>query len=75
MIGGQTFVYVATPKGDGYVAHQASVTLGEPVGNVYPVLGGLKVGDRVILSGIQNLQEGAPVQPLGGGPPVAQAGN
>ena len=64
-IGGQTFVYVATPKGDGYVAHQVSVNLGETVGNTYPVLSGLKPGDKVILSGLQFLQDGAPVKPLG----------
>jgi RND family efflux transporter MFP subunit len=64
-IGGQTFVYVATPKGDGYVAHQVAVTLGETVGNTYPVIAGLKPGDKVILSGLQFLQDGAPVKPLG----------
>jgi RND family efflux transporter MFP subunit len=74
-IGGQTFVYVAAPKGSGYAAHQVSVTLGEPVGNVYPVIAGLKTGDRVILSGIQMLQEGAPVMPMGAPAPPAQAGN
>jgi len=75
-IGGQSFVYVAAAaKGGGDSAHLASVTLGEPVGNVYPVLGGLKAGDQVIVSGIQMLQEGAPVQPLQGGPPPAHAAN
>jgi RND family efflux transporter MFP subunit len=64
-IGGQTFVFIAQPKDNGYVAHQVSVTLGETVGNTYPVLGGLKPGDKVILSGLQFLQEGAPVKPLG----------
>jgi RND family efflux transporter MFP subunit len=64
-IGGQTFVYVATQKGDGYVAHQVAVTLGETVGNSYPVRGGLNPGDKVILSGLQFLQDGAPVKPLG----------
>jgi RND family efflux transporter MFP subunit len=64
-IGGQTFVYLATPKGDGYIAHQVPVTLGETVGNSYPVIGGLKPGDKVILSGLQFLQDGAPVKPLG----------
>ncbi len=39
--------------------------LGETVGNTYPVLAGLKPGDKVILSGLQFLQEGAPVKPLG----------
>ncbi|GAC1653316.1 MAG: efflux RND transporter periplasmic adaptor subunit [Acidobacteriaceae bacterium] len=70
-IGGQTFVYVAAPRDGGYMAHQVSVALGEPVGNVYPVQSGLRPGDRVILSGIQFLQEGVPVQPLAGGFPAA----
>jgi len=75
-IGGQTFVYVAAAKGGGFAAHQVSVTLGEPVGNLYPVLGGLKTGDKVILSGIQFLQEGVPVMPLSGAPAApAPAGN
>lgn len=65
LIGGQTFVYVAAPKGDGYTAHQVPVKVGDTVGNTYPVLGGLKPGDKVIVSGLQFLQEGAPVKPLG----------
>jgi RND family efflux transporter MFP subunit len=64
-IGGQTFVYVAAPQGDGYIAHQVPVTLGETVGNTYPVRGGLNPGDKVILSGLQFLHDGAPVKPLG----------
>jgi RND family efflux transporter MFP subunit len=74
-IGGQTFVYVAAAKGGGYSAHQVSVTLDEPVGNVYPVLAGLRPGDRVILSGIQFLQEGVPVQPMEAPPAGAHAGS
>jgi RND family efflux transporter MFP subunit len=65
LVGGQTFVYVATPKGDGYIAHQVPVTVGETVGNTYPVLAGLQPGQKVITSGLQFLQEGAPVKPLG----------
>jgi multidrug efflux pump subunit AcrA (membrane-fusion protein) len=65
LVGGQTFVFIAEPKGDGYVAHQIPVTVGETVNNTYPVLDGLKPGDKVILSGLQFLQEGAPVKPLG----------
>jgi hypothetical protein len=77
-IGGQTFVYVAAqnPQGAGYMAHLVSVTLGEPVGNVYPVQAGLRSGDQVILSGIQMLQEGVPVKPLQPlqPPPAARSG-
>lgn len=65
LVGGQSFVYLATQKGDGYVAHQVPVVLGETVGNTYPVISGVKPGDKVILSGLQFLQEGAPVKPLG----------
>ena len=78
-IGGQSFVYVAAAKDSGTIAHQVLVTLGEPIGNVYPVLAGLKTGDRVILSGIQMLQDGAPVQPIepppGPGPAKAGTGS
>jgi RND family efflux transporter MFP subunit len=63
-IGGQSFVYVASSKGNGYLAHQTSVTLGEPVANRYPVSSGLREGDKVIVSGIQMLQEGFPVAPM-----------
>jgi multidrug efflux pump subunit AcrA (membrane-fusion protein) len=58
-------VYLAAPKGDGYIAHQVPVKLGDTVGNTYPVQSGLKPGDKVIVSGLQFLQEGAPVKPLG----------
>ena len=78
-IGGQSFVFVVAPapKGAGFIAHQISVKLGEPVGNTYPVLAGLNPGDRVILSGTQFLQEGMPVMPLGpsAGASAATAGN
>jgi RND family efflux transporter MFP subunit len=65
LVGGQTFVFVAAPKGDGYFAHQVPVKLGDTVDNTYPVISGLKPGDKVITSGLQFLQEGAPVKPLG----------
>jgi RND family efflux transporter MFP subunit len=74
-IGGQSFVYVAAPQGSGYSAHQVAVTLGEPVGNLYPVIAGLRPGDRVILSGIQFLQEGVPVQPMEASSPAPHAGS
>lgn len=63
-VGGQAFVFIAAKQGDGYSAHQVPVTLGETVGNTYPVLTGLNPGDKVILSGLQFLQEGVPVKPL-----------
>lgn len=64
-VGGQSFVFVAAQKDGKYAAHQVPVTLGEPIGNNYPVLKGLNPDDKVIISGLQFLQDGAPVQPLG----------
>ena len=74
-IGGQAFVYLAKPAGQGFVAHMVPVTVGDPVGNNYPVVSGLKQGDRVIVSGLQMLGEGAPVMPMAAPPsPPANAG-
>jgi RND family efflux transporter MFP subunit len=64
-LGGQAFVYVAANKDGKYFAHQLAVTLGDPVGNNYAVLGGLQNGDKVIISGTQFLVDGMPIQPLG----------
>ncbi|MGA7318695.1 MAG: efflux RND transporter periplasmic adaptor subunit [Silvibacterium sp.] len=64
-LGGQTFVYVAQNKDGKYFAHQLAIELGDPVGNNYAVLGGLRDGDKVIVSGTQFLVDGMPVQPLG----------
>jgi RND family efflux transporter MFP subunit len=63
-IGGQSFVYVAAQDEHGTVAKQRAVTLGDTVGNDYAVNGGLKAGDKVIISGIQFLTDGAPVKPI-----------
>ncbi len=63
-IGGQSFVYVATQDGQGSVAKQRAVTLGDTIGNNYAVQSGLSPGDKVITSGIQFLIDGAPVKPL-----------
>ncbi len=62
-IGGQPFVYVATQQGDGHVAKQRAVTLGDTIGNNYAVTGGLTPGDQVIVSGTQFLVDGTPIQP------------
>ena len=63
-IGGQSFVFIAKAAGAGFSAHLVPVTLGEAVGNNYPITGGLKPGDKVILSGLQFIGEGAPVKPM-----------
>lgn len=60
-INGQAFVFVAVHEGNGTVARQKLLKLGDTTGNDYAVLDGLKPGDHVIISGTQFLQDGAPV--------------
>ena len=61
-ISGQYFCFIAEPAGDGLVARQHPVQVGELRGNDYIVTGGLKPGDRLIVSGIQKIADGAPVK-------------
>jgi len=63
-IGGQPFVYVAAQGQSGTVAKQKAVVLGDTIGNDYVVTSGLNAGDKVIVSGIQFLIDGAPVRPI-----------
>jgi RND family efflux transporter MFP subunit len=60
---GQPFAYLATADGAGLVAKQRAVTLGAIDGNDFIVMGGLAAGDRVIVSMVQKLHDGAPVAP------------
>ena len=61
-INGQYFVYVAEPGPQGLIARQRPVQLGEVEGNDYVVKSGLKAGDKLIVSGIQKIADGAPVK-------------
>ena len=62
-VAGQHFVFVVEQAGEGFVARQKAVTLGDVVGEDYIVRGGLDPGARVIVSNIQKLGDGAPVKP------------
>jgi RND family efflux transporter MFP subunit len=64
-INGQYFAFVAEPKDNGFVARQRSVKVGPLIGNDYVVEGGLAPGDRLIVSGVQKIGDGVPVQPQG----------
>ena len=69
-ISGQFFVFVAEQAGEGMVAKQKPVQLGDIIGNNYVVLGGLQPGEQLIASGLQKIRDGAPVMPA---PPAAAA--
>jgi RND family efflux transporter MFP subunit len=61
-VNGQYYAFVAEAGQKGTVARQRPLKLGDLVGNEYIVLDGLKPGERVVISGIQKLADGVPVQ-------------
>lgn len=69
-INGVYFAFVAEAgPGGGLVARQRQVTVGPVVGNDYVILNGLAAGERLIVSGIQKIGDGAPVQEAAAGAP------
>jgi RND family efflux transporter MFP subunit len=62
-LAGQHFVFVAEQGEQGVVARQKPITVGEVAGENYVVTGGLMPGERVIVSNVQKLGDGAPVKP------------
>src|ERR1700730_2563294 len=60
-ISGQFFAFLAVKEGNGTVARQRLLKVGDTLGNDYVVLDGLKPGDHIITSGLQFLQDGMPV--------------
>jgi multidrug efflux pump subunit AcrA (membrane-fusion protein) len=61
-VNGQYFVYLAQQSGQGLVAKQTPVQVGDMQGNDYVVTSGLKAGDKLIVAGIQKIADGAPVK-------------
>lgn len=61
-INGQFFAFVSEAAGGKLIARQRAIKVGPIVGQNYPVLDGIKAGDRVVTSGAQKLADGAPIQ-------------
>jgi RND family efflux transporter MFP subunit len=72
-ISGQFFAFVAEDAGGKTVAKQRAIKVGPIVGENYPVLDGIKPGERVVTSGAQKLMDGAPIQAAANGAPSAGA--
>jgi RND family efflux transporter MFP subunit len=62
-LSGKLFAFVAEGEGQQSVARQRTIDVGDLVGNDYVVLGGIKPGDKVIVSNVQMLVDGMPVIP------------
>jgi RND family efflux transporter MFP subunit len=66
-LGGQDFIFVAEPSptdGKSLIANQKPVKLGKITGNKQEVLEGLNAKDQIVVAGILQLQNGAPIMPL-----------
>src|SRR6185436_16072465 len=61
-ISGQFFAFVVEEAGGKMVAKQRAIKVGPIAGNNYPVLDGIKPGERIVVSGTQKLADGAPIQ-------------
>jgi RND family efflux transporter MFP subunit len=61
-VSGQFFAFVAEESGGKLVAKQRPIKVGVIVGESYPVLDGLKPGEKVVVSGTQKLADNAPIQ-------------
>jgi RND family efflux transporter MFP subunit len=73
-VNGQYFVFVAENADGKLVAHQRGIKVGSIVGDDYPVLEGIKPGEKVVISGSQKLVDGAPVAPAPEGQAPASGG-
>lgn len=62
-LSGKDFVFVAEKVGNGLVAKQKNIQTGEIEGDSYRVMSGLNAGDQIVVSGVQNLMDGAPLKP------------
>jgi RND family efflux transporter MFP subunit len=60
-VSGQFFVFVAQNVDGKLVARQRAIKVGQIVGDDYPVLDGIKLGENVVVSGSQKLVDGAPI--------------
>jgi RND family efflux transporter MFP subunit len=62
-VSGQYFAYTAeSGPNNSLVARQKPIEVGEVLENDYVLKGGLKPGDKLIVSGIQKIGDGAPVR-------------
>lgn len=62
-VGGKNFVYVAEDKDGTQVAKLKPIELGEIQGDRYQVKSGLRAGDRLAISNILKLRDGASLKP------------
>jgi RND family efflux transporter MFP subunit len=63
-INGQYFAFVAEDAGGKTIAKQRAIKVGPIAGQAYPIVDGIKPGERVVTSGAQKLADGVPIAPV-----------
>lgn len=77
--GDQAFVFVITPRADGFSARKQAVQTGATEGGFVEITGGLRAGEKIVADGLNRIQDGQPVkvgggQRPGGAAPARKAG-
>jgi RND family efflux transporter MFP subunit len=62
-VNGEYFAFVVEEAQGKMLAKQRAIKVGPIVGDDYAVLGGIKPGERLVVSGVQKLTDGAPIAP------------
>jgi RND family efflux transporter MFP subunit len=63
-VNGVHFAFLVDDSGGQPVARERAVRVGVIVGNDYVVQSGVEAGEKLIVSGIQKIRDGAPVNPM-----------
>jgi RND family efflux transporter MFP subunit len=73
---GQSFVWVVAQGPDGRLSAQPRpVKMGPIQDQLYPIVEGLRAGERIVVSGVQKLRPGAPVAPIAATAPGGPSGS
>lgn len=60
--GDQAYVFVITPRGDGFSARKQAVQTGATEGGLVEITEGLRAGEKVVADGLNRIQDGQPVK-------------
>lgn len=60
--GEQAYVFVITPRGEGFSARKQAVQTGSTEGGLVEITTGLRAGDKVVADGLNRVQDGQPVK-------------
>ena len=72
--GDQAYVFVITPRGDGFSARKQAVRTGATEGGLVEITEGLRAGEKVVADGLNRIQDGQPVRAgKTGGAPARKA--